>query len=142
LGLPVVLVSIFGFAIDLNVKNVTLAVADRDQTRPSRDLVEYFKSSEYFRLVEPPKSGLLTQPLDNEKAKAVLVIEPDFGRDSRSGRPGKAQVLLDGSDNSVTGVISGYLGKIEAEARSRLGETAPSTSLQLAPRFLFNPELN
>jgi len=125
LGLPVLLVSIFGFAIDLNVKNVTLAVADRDQTRVSREFVDLFKSSAYFRLAAPPRSGRLTQPLDAEAAKAVLVIEPDFGRDARSGRTGKVQVLLDGSDNSVSGVISGYLIKIEAEARRRLGDPPP-----------------
>lgn len=142
LGLPVALVTIFGFAIDLNVKHVRLSVADHDQTRSSRELVDLFGQSEYFALVSPPRSGRLTEPLDSEQAKAVLVIEPNFGRDAASARTGKAQILLDGADNSVSGTIMGYIQKIESTARRRWSGEAPPQTLELSPRFLFNPELN
>jgi ABC-2 type transport system permease protein len=142
LGLPVILVSIFGFAIDLNVKNVTLAVADRDQSRVSRELVSLFSNSGYFKTSPAPIDGRLTRTLDSERTKAVLVIEPGYGSDALSGRTGLAQVLLDGSDNSVAGTISGYIRKIEVLMRKRLGDTPPEGAILLAPRFLFNPELN
>lgn len=142
LGLPVILVTIFGFAIDLNVKNVQLSIADRSSSRASRDLIGLFSNTDYFKLVAPPAGGRLTQPLDQEKVKAVLVIEPDFGRDALAGKTGQTQVLLDGADNSVTGVIVGYLQKIEQSANRRLDENAPKAPIELAPRFLFNPELN
>lgn len=142
LGLPVVLVTIFGFAIDLNVRDVSLSVADRDQSRASRELAGLFDKSGYFKRVDAPPPGALTQPLDSENAKAVLVIEPGFARDAAAGRAARAQVLLDGSDNSVAGTIAGYIRKVERTARERIGGKAPREKIELSPRFLFNPELN
>jgi len=142
LGLPVALVTIFGFAIDLNVKNVRLSVVDRDASRASRELVQVFERSGYFSIVSPPNAGRLTQHLDRGQAKAVLVIEPDFGKQATSGRAAAAQVLLDGTDNSAASVIVGYLGKIQAMASERLGGAVPQSPIELSSRFLYNPELN
>lgn len=141
LGLPVVLVLFFGFAIDFDVKRVDLLVADGDKSRVSRQLVEAISASGYFK-VRPAESALAAaDALGAEKGKAALVIESGFGRDLRAGLPVSAQVLLDGADNSNAGIVSSYLSGAEGALRTGLAGEPPQPVV-LRTRFLFNPELD
>lgn len=141
LGLPVLLVLFFGFAIDFDVKHVDLLVADGDNTSVSRQLVDAISASGYFR-VRRAESGLAAaDALGAEKGKAALIIDAGFGRDLRAGRPVEAQVLLDGADNSNAGIVSSYLAGAEGAVRARLGGEGPPPAA-LRTRFLFNPELD
>lgn len=146
LGLPLLLVAFFGFAIDFNVKDLHLTVVDRDMSEPSRQLVEVFQSSGYFQIRRDTGPGDPAEILDSEQAKAVLIIEPRFARDVASGKGAQAQVLVDGADNSTVGVIMGYLSGIQQSAAKRFlareGVTLPAPPARLKTRFLFNPELN
>ena len=141
LGLPVLLVCFFGFVIDLNVRDVGLLVADGDNTRASRELTELFSSSGYFTVTHAVSAAEATKSLGDERAKAALIIEPEFERNVRAGRPASAQVLLDGADNAYAGTVAAYLFGIQDEAARRLTK-APAPKADIRTRFLFNPELN
>lgn len=141
LGLPVLLVLFFGFAIDFDVKRVDLLVADGDRTRVSRELVDIVAASGYFKVRRAESALAAADALGAEKGKAALIIDPGFGSDLRAGRPVSAQVLLDGADNSNAGIVSSYLAGAEGAVRARLaGEPPPPAALRT--RFLFNPELD
>ncbi|NTV53191.1 MAG: ABC transporter permease, partial [Candidatus Firestonebacteria bacterium] len=80
LGMPLILVIFFGYAIDFNVRHVGLATSDRDLSRASRELLRVTGGSGYFDL-KPMVAGQDPQTLlFEEKAKGVLIIEPDFGK--------------------------------------------------------------
>ena len=143
LGLPMLLVVFFGYAIDLESRDIGLTVQDRDRSRQSRELVEVFSSSGYFDVLAPSDPGRLLNDLDTERAAAVLIIEPRFGRDLSAGKGASIQFMLDGADNARASAVLGYLPGIAAAARKRLlKEPPPSPPLALATRFLYNPELN
>ncbi|MCX5794856.1 MAG: ABC transporter permease [Elusimicrobia bacterium] len=142
LGLPLVLVVFFGFAIDFDVRDITLVVRDSDKSRLSRQFADIFASSGYFRVVEPaPGSGVLRE-LDTARASGVLLIKPDFASRLAGGRTAQAQFVLDGADNTRASAILGYLPGILRAARSRLGQDAPAERITLSTRFLYNHELN
>lgn len=86
LGIPVILLTFFGFVIDLNVKDVRLSVRDSDKTRISRQLAEVFAGSAYFRLLPPMFFGDSVRELDTGKASGVLIIHPEFGKRLASGK--------------------------------------------------------
>lgn len=141
LGLPVLLVTFFGYAIDFEVRGIKVAVADRDNGPAARRLKEIFASSGYFRVLET--AGDPVGLLDSRRADAALFIEPGFSRDALGGKPVKAQFVVDGSDNSKGAVMMAYLPGIQRAAAARLygGEPAPAP-LSVETRFLFNPELS
>jgi ABC-2 type transport system permease protein len=141
LGLPVLLVLFFGFVIDLNVRDVGLLVADGDNTRTSREFIQLFDASGYFKTRPAASTADAVSALGDERAKAALIIDPQFERDLRAGRPVSAQILLDGADNSYAGTVAAYLGGIQEAARSRL-TGAPPPAASLRSRFLFNEEMN
>ncbi|HVE13293.1 MAG TPA: ABC transporter permease [Elusimicrobiota bacterium] len=141
LGLPLMLVLFFGFAINLDVKDVDLLVADGDRSRVSRQLIESLSGSGYFHVRRAPSAGEAAAALGDERAKAALIVEPGFGRDLRAGKLAPVQVLLDGADNQSAGIVASYLASAEGMARSRLSEQ-PVPPARIEPRFLFNPELD
>lgn len=142
LGLPVILVTFFGFAIDFDVRDVRLALYDRDRSQASRALAEVFSASGYFSVSPGEHPEAMARELDSERAAAVLIIEPEFSRDLASGRAAKAQLLLDGADNTSAGTVLGYLLGVQRSAARRLLGEGGAPEVSLKTRFLFNPELN
>jgi ABC-2 type transport system permease protein len=142
LGLPVLLILFFGYSIDFNVRDVHLATVDRDQTRASRELQQVFSGSGYFKL-QPMDHGQEPQSLlYQEKARGVMIIEPQLGKNLASQRPASVQVLLDGADNSTTTTILSYLGGLQQAASARLTGVTLRPPARFITRYLFNPELN
>lgn len=151
LGLPMILLIFFGFAIDFDVRDLRLTVFDRDQSRPSRELIDTIRGTGLFNVVAGIEGRPLSGDLDHEESRGVLVIEKGFGEDLRAGRSPKMQLLMDGADNSSAGVVASYLAGLVPAAWARLNEknaaaraeqSSAPTMLQLRVRFLFNPELN
>lgn len=140
LGLPLILVIIFGVAIDFDIRNVRIAVDDRDRTTSSRELVRIFENTGAFVPELLPPATAPESLLRSERYKAVVIVEPGFEHDVLTGTAARVQVLLDGADNTTAGTILSYLGGIQDAANHKLGESAAAPAVRLATRFLFNPE--
>jgi ABC-2 type transport system permease protein len=144
-GLPLFMVVFFGLVIDFNVKDIRLHVYDRDASRASRQFLETFATSGSFSLHAGREPGAPALELDRETTKAVLIVEKGFGKELGSGREARAQVLLDGADNSTSGVILGYLEGVKRSFNKKTASSTvplPDPRDALRTRFLFNPELN
>ncbi|MDP2865418.1 MAG: ABC transporter permease [Elusimicrobiota bacterium] len=142
LGLPVLLVVFFGFAIDFDVKNLKLGVYDRDNSRASRQLISVFESSGYFLPEGVASPAAAVQGLDAGKFSAALIIKPDFGRELGRGGPARAQFIVDGTDNSKAMAVLGYLPDLSKAALGKINGGAPEEYVSLKTRFMYNPELN
>ncbi|MGE0614248.1 MAG: ABC transporter permease [Bacteriovoracia bacterium] len=146
--LPMLVVLIFGFAIEFNLTRIPTAYLDSDRTQGSRAVVETFGSSDYFRMaaVETPDAGL--RAVEAEDARALIVIPPQFERDVISGRGADVQVLIDGADGTVVGSVTGYLREIQRRSAQRMvgaavaGVEGAAPAIPVHTRFLYNPELS
>jgi ABC-2 type transport system permease protein len=95
--LPAFLLFIFGFAINLDIRKIPLAVLDYDRTENSRTLVDRFVTSGYFVLVKRISSEEeINRLLDRGEVKVVLKIRNNFQRDVLKGKSTPVQVLIDG----------------------------------------------
>ena len=146
---PAFMLVIYGFALNFDVRHVRLAVQDRDRSPASRQLVASFTHSTYFDLVATPGAGTdLDALVERRVARAVLVIPERFGRDVAAGRLAVVQLLLDGADATTAATVLGYARALVSEANAELVAGAlartgrrPAPPLDLAPRVLYNPEL-
>jgi ABC-2 type transport system permease protein len=166
LGLPTMMLLLYGYAVNFDVRHIRLAIQDRDKTAASRDLGAAFVNSGYFDLVaDLPAGADLERLTERRRAQAVLVIPETFGRDVAAGRTGRVQLVIDGADANTATTVLGYASAITAEAgaeviRSRLlrgsgtgprsgggasaaggnaaGRVAP---IDYEPRVWYNPEL-
>ena len=113
--LPVLLTLVFGAAISLDVRDIPFAVLDRDNSADSRELVEAFTASGYFRLL-----GSVERPADADRmlrrgeAQLVLSIPPEYARDLASGRSPVVQALVDGSDANTATIAINYADAVAA----------------------------
>lgn len=148
--LPLVFVGFFGFIIDLDYKHMPLQVRDNDQSFYSRRVLQQAGASGYFDLKPVHTPAQADQKVFDNDTKALLIIDADFAKDvvrAQPGKPAKAQLLLDGSDNTQAAMMSSYMQGIvqaaQAEFLAKENTPAdPSAAQALRTRFLFNPELN
>ena len=146
---PAFMLVIYGFALNFDVRHVKLAVQERDRSPASRQFVASFTHSTYFDLVATPGPGTdLDALVERRVARAVLVIPERFGRDVATGRVAAVQLLLDGADSTTAATVLGYARALVSEANAELVAGAlaragrrPAPPLDLAPRVLYNPEL-
>jgi drug efflux transport system permease protein len=149
LGVPTMMLLMYGYALNFDVRHVYLAVQDLDRTAQSRRLASAFVNSTYFdRVAEPGAEADLGRLTERRVAKAVLVIPQGHARDLSAGRGAPVQLLLDGADANTATTILGYASAIVNQANaSLLGETDAgrallrSSAVDYEPRVFYNPEL-
>jgi ABC-2 type transport system permease protein len=107
--MPAVLVLLFGYGVNLDLKGLPVYVLDRDGSQQSQDLLKHFQASEYFHVARVVGSySELTRALDDGHAKMGIVVPWDFSQRLRDGRPAQVQALVDGSDDNTANVLIGY----------------------------------
>lgn len=150
LGLPLVLLLLFGYALTLDVDRVPLAVWDQSGTTQSRELVSRFEGSCYFSLVERASDYRdVESGLDHGRTMMALVIPREFGRKVATEQPVKVQILADGSDANTTTLALGYAESIVrnyslaivVEQAQRLTGHVPAPALDLRARAWFNTDM-
>lgn len=146
LGVPTMMLLLYGYALNFDVHHVRLAVEDNDKSAASRDLLASFVNSTYFDIVATPPAGTDVEKLTAKRiAKAVLVIPERCSEDLAAGRTARLQLLLDGADANTASTVLGYAAAlVNAANASRL--TAAGGKLTLAPirfepRVWYNPAL-
>lgn len=150
LFIPALMLFMFGYAMNFDVKHTRLAVYDEDRTSVSREFVEQFSVSEYFDYVETlTHPAEIEERLDAEKARVVIVIPAGFSRDIAQQGETKVQVLIDGANANAGTIVMGYVKaivqqyslKIIVETLQRSGRRTFRIPLEYEPRVWYNPEL-
>jgi len=163
LGVPAMMLLLYGYALNFDVRHVRLAVQDRSHSAASRDLVASFVNSTYFDLAASlPDDRGAADLLERREARAVLVIPEDYARKIASGRTAEIQILLDGSDAGTATTVLTYASSLVAEAnvdlaartlassrgpgteggvRREAGGRGGAAPVFYEPRVWYNPEL-
>lgn len=102
LVIPIIQLSLFGFAIDFDVRHISTVVVDMDRSRESRAYLSGLQATQYIDV-----QGYLPTPdqaedaLRRGTAKVAVIIPPDFARRSTRQDTPTVRVLIDGSDSLV-----------------------------------------
>ena len=81
LGVPAMMLLLYGYALNFDVKHIALALQDEDRTAASRALADGFLTSGYFGLAADVPAGTdLGRLTELRQAAAVLVIPRGYGR--------------------------------------------------------------
>ncbi|MET3654011.1 ABC transporter permease [Dyella japonica] len=101
MGMPILQLVLFGYAINLNLRNLPAAVADQAQTTGSRAAVQDLLASGVIALSANAQSPQeLVDLLREGRISVGIAVPPDFERRKLDGREA-IQVMVDGSDNVV-----------------------------------------
>lgn len=141
IGPPLMQLLIFSFAATLEVRNVSVAVYDRDGGRWSQELVASIGAARFVgHLVTAPSAQQLQEAIERRQALLAIDIPETFSRDVAAGRPAPLQVIVDGRRANSGQVALRYVESI-ASSLGAVQATAPSGSDILAIRHWFNPNL-
>ena len=152
IALPVLTMVILGYGINYDVRGLPLGIADLDQSPESRQFVDAFTTSGYFRLaMSTQQSAALDRALDAGGIRVAVVIPSGFSQALHRGRLAEAQVLVDGSFSTRADIARGYVKVIVArfnqEHLEGLAQRLPELSGTIMPRLdvvsrvWFNPSL-
>ena len=140
--MPVLLLFIFGYAISLDVNDITTIVYDQDRSSMSRELVADLSASGYFKVVRyAEREQEIEQYLDAGMARVGLTVPVDFARDLRRGRVTQLPVVVDGSDSNTATIALGYFSALTELYVRRISPVPPQTVIETRPRVWYNPEL-
>ncbi len=115
LGIPMLLIVLFSWALKLDVSDIKTLVIDRDKTPASREYVGRFAHIEYFDIVGYSDDyNEAIHGIDVGDLKAVIVIPKGFGADLKADRGAEVQLITDGSDPLTAQVLVGYVSAITA----------------------------
>lgn len=147
---PTLMLLLYGYALNFDVKHVRLGVLDESMTKQSRALQEKFFSTEYFDFAgEVPDEAAIDKFIQDGRAKAVLVIPRDYARKILLGEKVDVQVLIDGANSNtatiimgyVDGVLQNYSANLTARYLEQKGIRISSAGIDYRPRVYYNPEL-
>lgn len=142
LGMPLVLLLIFGFALSFDVQHIRLAVVDCDGSPQSRALADAFLASGYFDLVHFGRDERALDALfDSGRAQAALVVPAKYGTDLEARRATTVQFVLDGSDSQTATTVLNYARMIVASASPLVRLAGAEGPVAALPLVWFNPDL-
>ena len=140
--MPVLLLFIFGYAITLDVNNLTTIIYDADKSSVSRELAAELTASGYFSIVRMADNQReIDSYLDSGRARVAVSIPVDFARTIASGGTAQLQVIVDGSDSNTATISLGYLSALMDIYSQRITGARGAPRIEPRVRVWYNPEL-
>src|SRR5262249_51781704 len=103
LAVPVMQLFIFGFAIRTDVRHLPTVVFDQSRTQESRAFVQALTATDNFDLKREVDSYAdAIEAVDAGRARAAIVLPPDYARNLKRGHTAVVQVLVDATDPTAS----------------------------------------
>jgi ABC-2 type transport system permease protein len=150
LALPLMMLLIFGYALSLDVDRIPTVIYDLDHTPQSRDLIQEFRGSVYFQIVDEAQSyHPIERGMDTRRVLLGVVIPDDYSRNLLAGKEAQVQLLLDGADSNTASIAQGYAEsvvqghavRIRQDAQSQRTGSVTGAPIETSIRVWYNPDL-
>lgn len=140
-GMPIVQITLFGFALTNELKNSKIIVVDNAKDAASRVLIHKFEASEYFEIYKAPLSHreILGQFRDGV-IKAAVILPDNFNEDLHHANKAQIQIIADASDPNTATTVTNYATAIIGDYQKNI---TPEMPYRIEPqtRMLYNPQM-
>ena len=145
IGIPIVQLLMFGYAIQTDVRHIPTVVLDESRTPQSRDLIAAFENTGSFRIIGHADGRLaFDAAIARGRAQAGIIVPPAYARDLGRGLTATVQIVVDASDplssQSALAAAAG-VGQVRnlAALAAAAGRTSVPLDVRVRPRY--NPGL-
>lgn len=144
LVMPLVLLIIFGYGMNLDAEHVPIAVINEDSSQLSRDLVARFELSKNFEVIHAGSMKKAEELISTKDVDAILKIRHNLSAQLSGSGPGKSapfQLIVNGVDANRARLIQGYVKNIAAlwAQKQRIEKSLPTPPLvYISQRIWFN----
>lgn len=151
LSLPVTMLLLFGYAVELQVDHLLTVVVDHDRTRASWEFLEAMQNSAFFDLhayVESEEAAI--RAIDRREARVAILIPPGFSAAIARGESAQVLVIIDGSEamasqsalNAALTTVQNYSVRLLSRMLSqRAMGNVMASPIDLRTRVLYNPTM-
>jgi len=148
--MPVILVLLFGYGVNLDQKHLPIYVWDREGSQESQDLLKRFQASDYFDVIRVVNSyPELLRAIDDGRIRMALVIPWNFSQAVHDGGGTAVQALVDATDDNTANVamgyaqaiVQGYSSQVQLEWLQQRGQAAQPPPLRVETRTWYNEDL-
>jgi ABC-2 type transport system permease protein len=149
-GLPVMQLLLFGYAINTDVRHIPTVVYDQDRSAESRDLWRRLEVTGFYDFAGAVRDyDDIAHALRSGRARVGLVVPPGFGEQLRGGGSVQVQLVVDGADpqtvasaiNTASGLAAARSLELLAERLARAGQHHALQPITVEPTTWYNPEL-
>ncbi|MCD7740574.1 MAG: ABC transporter permease, partial [Candidatus Gastranaerophilales bacterium] len=141
IALPLLQLIVFANAITMEVKNIDVAVIDRNNSVESRELISRFEHSPRFRnifLTDNEKE--FKSKIDNQKVQIGIYINNDFSSSLKGQKDSKLLIISDGRQTNSASIASSYASEIISDYTSDYNKTKGAI-INPVIRNWYNPNL-
>ncbi|MBP1931442.1 ABC transporter permease [Ammoniphilus resinae] len=148
--MPILMIFLFGYAVNTDVNHLPMGVWDQDKSSQSRELVQQFVNTEYYDyLYQIEGYEELQQSIDEGKVKVALVIPANYSTLLDTGKEAKLQLLIDGADPNTARtalanaqlLIQNKSTSIQLQKLEKQGLGPVEMPITLQSRVLYNPNM-
>ncbi len=138
---PVLQLFIFGFALNTNVRQIRTVVYDQAPSQRTREFLRRFSNTDTFRLLGHVSSDdEMYAAVRKGEASAAIKIPYDFAERVLRGSGATVQLLVDGSDSTVSGAaLNVFNAVVLVENQRLLAGSGSRPPIEARPAVLFNP---
>jgi len=143
LGIPIVQIVLFGFAITTEVKNTQIAVFDPSKDISTQRIIGQLQASEYFTIAQVLSSPDEIDKIFKEgKINFVVVFGENFNENLIHTGEASIQLIADATDPNQATMLSGYASSIIGSYQQELMREY-NIPMQIIPevRMLYNPQM-
>lgn len=140
LGMPIVEIILFGFAISTEVRNVRVAVFDPYPTEMTRRITRRLDANENLNIshyLHDPT--LIDRYLRANKTDLVLVYGDHFEREFHLPDGAQAQLIADATDPNTSETFTSYVEQILRTVQAEEGGAATLEGALPVVKLLYNP---
>lgn len=142
LVIPLLQMTVLGFGIDTNIRQINTVVYNADGRRESRELIDRLKNSDTFHVSKYVQND---QEMNDEiiagRCRVGIKIPVDYSDRLLHKMSAQVLVLIDGSDSSVAGQAINVTTAIGLdESLRRVLQDRTSFAVDMRPKILFNPD--
>lgn len=148
--MPIMMMLLFGYAVNTELDNINTAVLDMSNTTESRQLIKSFENTKYFKVIyEESNIENITDKMNKGEIHAAIIIPSDYRLKLSKGEKPSVELMIDGSDPTTArtalsgGVLSGenYSLNLINKNMEKINKSVNSGGIDFSTKVLYNPDL-
>ena len=137
---PIIIMCVTPWVMNMEVKNVKVAVVDNDRSTLSQQLVHSIEASNYFIFKgQKPTYQAALKEIEKTQTDVVVVIPQDYSRDLTNGQLPQVLIAANAVNGTKGSIGSAYLSQI---VTAQVNPDVAAMQSRVSTLFLYNKNLN
>lgn len=144
LGMPVMMMLLFGFALSNEVKNSNIGILDQSHDESTKLLTDRFDQSRYFSVTKKlQRASEISAAFRKGELRMVVIFPSNFRENLSHNKQVQVRLIGDATDPNTSNIMINYASAILRDYQNEIfGEQKMPYSIEIESSMLYNPKLS